>query len=86
MLVIKLQKICKIIIPVLIPFEQKPVHNIRIPVALRNFCFAQQTVAVDAMTEEEEMAADAVMIADLQIIAACGSKRGGKCSEYSCRS
>ena len=25
------------------------------------------------MTEEEEMAADAVMIADLQIIAACGS-------------
>ena len=24
------------------------------------------------MTEEEEMAADAVMIADLQIIAACG--------------
>ena len=32
----------------------------------------QQTVAVDAMTEEEEMAADAVMIADLQIIAACG--------------
>ena len=42
MLVIKLQKICKIIIPVLIPFEQKPVHNIRIPVALRNFCFAQQ--------------------------------------------
>ena len=31
-----------------------------------------QTVAVDAMTEEEEMAADAVMIADLQIIAACG--------------
>ena len=30
-------------------------------------------MAVDAMTEEEEMAADAVMIADLQIIAACGS-------------
>ena len=29
-------------------------------------------MAVDAMTEEEEMAADAVMIADLQIIAACG--------------
>ena len=29
-------------IPVLIPFKQKPVHNIRIPVALRNFCFAQQ--------------------------------------------
>ena len=25
------------------------------------------------MTEEEEMAADTVMIADLQIIAACGS-------------
>ena len=25
------------------------------------------------MTEEEEIAADAVMIADLQIIAACGS-------------
>ena len=32
-----------------------------------------QTVAVDAMMEEEEMAADAVMTADLQIIAACGS-------------
>ena len=30
-------------------------------------------MAVDAMTEEEEIAADAVMIADLQIIAACGS-------------
>lgn len=30
-------------------------------------------MAVDAMTEEEEMAADTVMIADLQIIAACGS-------------
>ena len=32
-----------------------------------------QTVAVDAMMEEEEMAADAVMIADLPIIAACVS-------------
>ena len=33
-----------------------------------------QTVAVDAMTEEEEMdVAAAVMIVDLQIIAACGS-------------
>ena len=30
-------------------------------------------MAVDAMMEEEEIAADAVMIADLQIIAACGS-------------
>ena len=30
-------------------------------------------MAVDAMTEEEEIAADAVMIAELQIIAACGS-------------